>query len=180
MSSRLRQLTEMTFSKQGGQEYEFLSGKVRWAKLFTPSQYNKFTLDLCLDSESLGKVLELKKRGIKNSLKNDNGEYWITIASPARIDTKTGPKILPGPSVINKDGSPWDPQVGIGNDSDITVKVWVRKYKNPNNQRDEVAMRLYGVKVDTLVPFNPKADFDGTDHQRVQTEGLTEQVKNPW
>lgn len=168
----------MTFTKSGANhEYEYLSGKVRWAKLFVPSQYNKYTLDLNLDRESLGKMLELKKRGVKNTLKNVDGEYWVTLASPSRIDTKMGPKLLQPPSVVNKDGSEWDPKVGIGNDSDITCKVWVRKYTHQT--KEMVAVRLYGVKVDNLVPFNPRSDFDD-DRKRIQTEGLSEQTRKPW
>lgn len=162
---------------KGGQEYEYLSGKVKWAKLFMPSQFGKYSLDLNLDNESLGKVLEFKKRGIKNVIKNVDGEYWITLSSPAQIDTKMGPKIFPPPAVVNPDGSPWDIKVGVGNGSDITCKVWLRKYEVKG--KPAVAIRLYGVKVDNLVPFNPKADFED-DRKRIQTEGLSEKTRKPW
>lgn len=168
----------MSETKSGANhEYEYLSGKAKWAKFFVPSAYNKYTVDLNLDQESLGKVLALKKRGVKNVLKNEEGEYWITLSSPSRIDTKMGPKMMQPPGVVNADGSDWDPKVGVGNGSDITCKVWVRKYSHQG--KDMVALRLYGVKVDNLIPFNPRTDFDD-DRKRIQTEGLSEQVRKPW
>lgn len=163
----------------GKQEYEYLSGKARWAKFFVPSKYNKYCVDLCLDNASLGKALELKKRGIRNKIKNEDGEYWITLSTPSRIDTRTGPKVMQPPPVVNKDGSLWDPKVGIGNNSDITCKVWVRTYTNPNNLKSEIAIRLYGIKIDNLVAFSPQTDFED-DRNRIQTQGLVEQETQPW
>ena len=167
--------------KQGGQEYDFLSGKTgRWTHLFVPSAYSKYKLDLNLDTESLGKALDLKKRGIKNTISNKDGEYWITLSSPVSIDTKAGPRTIEPPAVINTDGSQWDPKVGIGEGSDVTCKVWIRKYKNPNNKKDEIALRLYGVKVDNLIPFDPRTDFEDSK-KRIQIEGLKEhQTAKPW
>lgn len=173
-------MTEVT---KGGYEYEYLSGKSgKHTQLFTPSIYNKYKIDLSLDNASLGKVLELKKRGIKNVIKNENGEYWLTISSPAKVDTRTGPRIIPPPAVVNPDGSDWDSKKGIGEGSDVTVKVWVRKYKNPNNQREEVALRLYGVKIDNLVNFDPKRDISpvGDAQKELKVRGLPEHGPQPW
>lgn len=162
----------------GQQEYDYLSGKVRWAKLFVPSQYNKYSLELNLDNASLGKALELKKRGIKNNIKNVDGEYWITLSSPSHIDTRMGPKIIQPPAVVNADGSDWDPKRGIGNGSDITCKVWIRKYQVQG--KDAIAVRLYGVKVDNLIEFNTAKDFANDDRKRIQTSGLTEHSPQQW
>lgn len=163
----------------GQQEYEYISGKARWAKFFVPSKFNKYAVDINLDNASLGKVLELKKRGIKNKIKKDEDGYWITLSSPSRIDTRTGPKVMQPPTVVNKDGSPWDPKIGIGNGSDVICKVWIRSYKNPSTQTPETAIRLYGVKIENHVPFNPKSDFED-DKNRLQSQGLVEQEPQIW
>src|SRR5215472_14492794 len=95
-------------------EFAYLSGKGRWAKFFVPSDYFKYTVDLSLDNKSLGVMFELKKKGIKNSIKNVDGEYRVTVSTPSQVETKTkGTVILEKPKVYNKDGSPWDPKMGI-------------------------------------------------------------------
>jgi len=171
----------MVFGGPGGQqEYEYLSGKVRWAKLFVPSIYNKYSLELNLDRESLGKALELKKRGIKNNIKNEDGEYWITLSSPSKIETRTGPKMQLPPAVVNIDGSDWDTKRGIGNGSDVTCKVWVRKYKIRSTDEDAIAIRLYGVKIDNLIEFNPSKDFPEGNKKAVQVSGLKEYKPQEW
>lgn len=162
----------------GQQEYEYLSGKARWAKLFVPSQYNKYSLELNLDNASLGKALELKKRGIKNNIKNEDGEYWITLSSPSRIETRMGPKMMQPPAVVNADGSDWDPKRGIGNGSDVTCKVWIRKYEVRGTPA--IAVRLYGVKVDNLVEYNTMKDIPVDSKKRVLVSGLTEHSPQPW
>lgn len=164
----------------GTQEYVYLSGKVWRAELFQASPYNKYNIKLNLDNPSLAIVLDLKKRGIKNVISKDDDGYWITLSSPSRIDTRKGPTIIEPPAVVNPDGSPWDRKTGIGDGSDVTCKVWVRKYKNPNNKQDEVAIRLFGVMVDNLVPFDPKRDFHDDARKRIQTDGLKDHGSNPW
>lgn len=163
----------------GQQEYVFLSGKAGWMHLFTPSQFNKYKIDLCLDNESLGKALELKKRGIRNNIKNENGEYWITLSSPSQIETLYGTKPMEPPAVVNPDGSPWDSTIGIGRGSDVTCKVWIRKYTPKPTNRESIAARLYGVKVDNLIEFNPKTDFEDSK-RRIKTEGLKEYKPKEW
>lgn len=169
----------MTEVVQGGQEYEYLSGKAGWSYLFTPSQYNKYKIDLYLDNASLGKVLELKKRGIKNVVKHEDDGYMITLSSPGSIQTKTGPRIMQPPAVVNADGSDWDPKKGIGRGSEVTCKIWIRKYKNPNNQREEIAIRLYGVKIDNYVAYDPRKDIPD-DRKRMKVEGLPEHGQQAW
>lgn len=136
------------------QEIIYLTGKIAWAKgLFSPSQFKKYSMKLCLDQPSLNLVLDLKKRGIQNDIvKNEDG-YWINLSRPSELNIRGMMKGIMPPVVINAKGEPWNPEVAIGDTSDVTCKVVVRNWTAPVGGRKGVAIRLESVRIDHLVEF---------------------------
>lgn len=158
---------------------EILYGKCRWAKLFSPSQYNKWSLELNLDPDSVTKVLELKRRGIRNVLKKDDEGYWITLSRNVTYKYLNQDKPNTPPVVLDKEGQPWNKDKGIGNGSDVAVKVIVKEYKVPGTIDGKgIAVRLDSVKVLNLVPFDMNKDFE--DDERDQVKGLDTAESKPW
>lgn len=158
-------------------EYVYLSGKGRWVKLFTPSQWNKYSLELNPDNPSLSIILDLKKRGIRNTIKKDDEGYWISLSRPSEISVKGQKRAMEPPAVTDNSDppNPWNKDKAIGNGSDIVCKVHVREYTVPLTGNKGLALRLEAVKVVTLAPYerdswpNPK-----------QIDGLAEQTMKPF
>lgn len=164
---------------RGKKTIEVLFGKIRWGKLFQPSVYNKYSLELNPDEESLSKCLEWKKMGIRNVIKKDDEGYWITLSRNATYKIGIQEKINNPPTVLNSEGHPWPKDVAIGNGSDVAVQVAVRTYKVPGTiDSHGTAIRLEGVKVLNLVEFDPNAVF--TRAERKQSEALDNAEIKPW
>lgn len=165
----------------GKTEYLFLVGKGRWCKFFAPSQYGKFSVEFAPDEASLSTLMELKKEGIRNVIKRDDeGVYRLNISRNSIIRTKGGADMANSPPVvIDKDGNPWNKDKGIGNDSDMTIKVAVRRYKVPMTGKEGVAIGLESVRIDNLIDFNPNTDWPESNAKK-QISGLAEQPKPPW
>lgn len=143
-----------------------LSGKSRWAWVqeFKPSKFGKWTIDLNLDDKSLSTVLDLKKQGVKNVLKKDDDGYWITLSRPVSVKIKGVPTVFTPVRVLEADGKTEYRGAGIGNGSDVTCKIEIRKYTVPVTKEKGVALRLETVRIDNLVPYTDestvKADKD--------------------
>lgn len=134
---------------------EVFFGKGRWCKLFTPSQYDKFSLEFYPDDDSLSRLLELKKRGIRNVISKTEDGYKVTLSRASQIKVEGKLRANTPPLVVDNEGKPWNPAVAIGNDSDLAVRVIVREYKLPMGQKGMgIALRLDGVKVLNLVEFD--------------------------
>jgi hypothetical protein len=163
--------------KVGSKESVVFYGKGRWAKLVVPSQFNKWTVEVCLDNESLSKVLELKKQGIKNNLKHDEDGTWITFSRNAEITIQGKMRPNTPPVVVDKDGNPWPRDVAIGNGSDLAVRCNVVSYKVPIINQQGIAVRLEAVKVLHLKEF----DNNSFDEKEIKQLGdLQEAEAKPW
>ena len=134
----------------------YMSGPVRWAKVFDHNrdkgeyapEGGQYTIDIGLDADDAKEVKKWnrlytgkkdEKAGLtyfqfkrKHTAFKNDGEL---------IEAWSGP-----PTVYDDEGNPWT--VGlIGNDSVCTVKLAV------NSVGSKTFVRLEGVRVDTLVPF---------------------------
>jgi hypothetical protein len=135
------------------QDYVYLSGKCKWAKgLFAPSAFKKYSVKLNLDNPSLSIVLDLKKQGVKNELIKDEDGYWVSLSRASEINVRGQLRAMLPPLAIDADGQPWNHNNQIGDGSDLTCKVAVRKWKSPFGV-EGIALRLESIRVDNLVPF---------------------------
>lgn len=148
----------------------YFSGKCTYAKLVHPDDmYNKWQLNLYFNDKSLEDFRALK---LKTHLKKDDDGYFAKISCPVQKLIKGVMKPFQAPKVFDKEGKPME-GILIGNGSDVTVKCELYQYSPPGSKERANAIRLTSVRVDSLVPYEPKRDF--TPEQAKAAEGLTDQ-----
>lgn len=157
----------------------YLQGKAKWTqKLFVPdAQYKCWSMVLYPNSESYDKILDMQKgseniEGILNVIKKDDEGYYITLKRPTEKVIKGKVNGFQPPIVLNKDGSPLI-NINIGNGSDVTTGLEYYTYKKPIGTKKGSAIRLFNVRVDNLVPYEPKKDMPAAQQKAV--EGLNAQ-----
>lgn len=160
-------------------EYLYFTGKCKWAKLATPDKFMKWSIMLFPNDESLTKI---KSLGLKNPIKADpsgDGER-VVFSRPVNKEIK-GRIVGFAPPVVmmkNQEGV-WmpEPNLLIGNGSDVTIKVDYYSYETPTKTKGYAA-RLSGVRVDNLVPYNPRSDMILEDAEAAS--GLDTQPEQLW
>lgn len=156
-------------------EEVYLKGKGKWIKAVVPDQlYNKWSVVLYPDTDSLEKVRELQLEGLKNRLRKDDEGYNVNFSRPVSKENKKSGQLMTfqPPKVVDKEGNPMD-GVAIGNGSDITIKLEVYSHAVPGSSKTAKAARLASIRVDNLIPFNKEKDF--TPEEAEQISGLKEQ-----
>lgn len=168
-------------------DWFYFHGKGSWAgKLTVPDMdYRCWSVKLHLHPDSVAQFNELKQpsagvEGILNELKQDDDGYYHVFRRPTVKewrDKSTGRMVeqaLTPPIILDNEGKPWDGR-GIGNGSDLTVKVERYKYNVPRKKDTKgTAIRLVSVMVNNLVPYDRK---DFTPAEEKQAQGLTEVTK---
>lgn len=158
-------------------EYIYLSGKGKWIRPNAPDPWGNWKMDLYPNEDSHNKILDLKTSqdgvsGIKNEVKKDPVDgYFITLRRPTQKVYKGKVQGFAPPIVLDKAGQPLR-DTPIGNGSDVTVKVAVYTHGTPGGGKAK-ALRWEALRVDNLVPFEPKKDF--AEDQEKQVRGLDEQ-----
>lgn len=148
----------------------YFTGKAKWARLITAdSEYQKWSMDLYFTPQSLDDFKALK---LKTHLKKDDDGYYARLSRPTQKMMRNVMTAFSPPKVFDKDGKPLE-GVMIGNGSDVTVKCELYKYTAPGSKEKQNAIRLESVRVDNLVPYEPKKDFDKVT--AAAAEGLTDQ-----
>jgi hypothetical protein len=126
-----------------------LKGKSKWDHVTSPGKFKKWTIDLCLDADSLSTVLQLKKDGVLNKLKHSDDGYWIALSRPVEIKQRDGTPLGMSPPVVrDKEGRLFAGRIADG--SDIVCYLDVRTYKNPTTGEPGMALRLTGVDIENL------------------------------
>ena len=151
-------------------DYMYLSGKSKWARLTQPNKWGKWAVDLYMDQENIAKVKALKAKGLMNKIKMDDDGEFCTLSRPTHKEFIPGTKEAMSPvAILGKDGNPVG-DVPIGNGSDLTCKMVVYPF-GPKGDR-KVAMRLEAVRIDNLIKFGSK-DFTAEESKTIS--GMAEQ-----
>lgn len=165
-------------------DHVYLQGKAKWAKLVQPdTKYGSaWSVVLYLTPESYAEVMKLKEttpkqKGIMNVIKKDEEGYNMTLKRPTSKEMKGKIVGFAPPEILEADGTSPLRNALIGNGSDITCKVQVYTYPDRLTGGKGTAIRLESVRVDNLIPFEMKRDFD--DEQTRQTKGLAEAPPQP-
>lgn len=169
-------MTVIDTYKSNRDTYEFFQGKIKWARLERVNDWGKWTCVLYPNAKSLERLRELQAEGVKNVIKKDDDGYFTTFSRP-------NTKLLKGKIIafepvkvvwkITPENPQGEPYVGIiGNGSDCTLKVEVYTHGTPGGGKAKAA-RLFSIRIDTLVPFNPDTQFSQAD--KVAVEGLSNQ-----
>jgi len=152
-------------------EFKFITGKLSWVKSLKPDpDFNCWSCTVHPNAESLETIRDLQADGVKNVLKKDEDGYYITFRRPIMKNMRGALVTFPPPEVIDKEGKPLnDP---IGNGSDGVLKLEVYTHGTPSGGRAKAA-RWLSLRVDNLVPFDIKEDFD--EEQKRAIKGLDKQ-----
>lgn len=134
--------------------YHYFSGTAKWAKLKTTNKFGKHSIDLYVDDATRKEIRALGTR--LNTKEDDDGFFYSFRRDPDRT-FRDGSKVGP-PTVVDKDGNPFDGL--IGNGSKVTIKLAVYDFPagEVNGQKWVAGRgsRLEAVRVDELVEY--KAD----------------------
>jgi len=142
-----------------------LQGKVKWAKVHQPNMFNKWSLDLYMNPESIEKF---KAMEVKNVLKKDEDGYYATFSRATIRKVRGRDVALSPPTVLDKDNIPTI--AAIGNGSDVTVKLQRYSYQVPQQPgKREYACRIEGIRIDNLVTYT---DASRTDEQIKDVKAL--------
>ncbi len=162
------------FTRGKSSDDVYLQGKVSWVKHITPNQWDKWSLTLHPNTESLEKIRDLQAEGLKNVIKKDEDGYYCSFSRPCTKLMRGAVVGLTPPVVMDKDGNPMD-GVAIGNGSDGTVKLEVYQHATPGGGKAKAA-RWVSLRIDNLIPFNPETDYP--EAQAELAEGLKDQKEH--
>ena len=160
-------------------EFVFLKGKLKWCRVHQPNKFGKWATDIYLSGDDLEKVRELQSQGMKNVLKKDEDGYYTTFSRPTSKELRgkiigyAPPEVLDGSQILPDGSNPPLRDVLIGNGTDATIKLEVYEHRVPGTDKKAKAARLLSIRVDNLVPFTVKRDFD--EDQERAIKGLQEQ-----
>lgn len=149
----------------------YISGKAKWVKAHAPDKFGKWSVVVYPDSASLVKIEELKKGGIKNVLKKDDDGYYMAFSRPTQRMIRGKVVGFAPPIITDKEGVPLE-GVLVGNGSDVTLKLETYGGNHITSGK-WLAARWAALRVDSLIPFTGKRDFD--EEQTKQVNGLDEQ-----
>lgn len=144
-------------------EFMYLRGKASWVRNQTLNEWGKWSMCLHPDEESLNKIYELKKEGLKNDVKKDDDGYYVYLSRLPTIRAKNRDIALKAPEIFDgtrpmPDGQGYAPLTAlVGNGSDVVVKMEV--YGFTHTGRKGKAMRWASMRVDNLVPYIPAKDL---------------------
>lgn len=152
-------------------DYVYFQGKCSWANhlVVADTQFNKWHVTLHFTPESLEKFRSLK---LKTHLKKDEDGYYAKLSRPTQKLIRGKMIAFNPPLIFDKENKPLV-NTQIGNGSDVTIKCELYQYTPPGSKTRENAIRLESMRVDNLVPYEPKRDY--TEEQAKAAEGLADQ-----
>lgn len=152
-------------------DYVYIQGKLSWVKTQVPNEWGKWTCTIHPNQASLELIRELQTEGVKNVLKKDDDGYYTTFSRPTQRMIKGKVIGLAPPELMQPDGKSPLTGVLVGNGSDGTVKLETYYHGTPGGGKARAA-RLHSIRIDNLIPFELKRDFDPAQQEMVK--GLDE------
>jgi hypothetical protein len=154
----------------------YLSGKAKYVRLDTLDKFGKYSFLLYLDETSKAEWAKLKASGVKNGSKIDDEGEFVRLSRPPKKEFRGVETLLPMPEIVDSEGKPWVRDTWIGNGSDVTAKLVHYTFKDKFSGVPGAAIRLEGIKVHNLVPYQPT---DRTPEEQKRVEGL-DTAQQPW
>jgi hypothetical protein len=149
----------------------YIQGKVSWFRAKTVNKWNKYSVQIHPNPKDLDVIRDLQGEGLKNVIKKDDDGYYVNFTRPVTKEFKSGKIVAFTPvEVFDKDGNPFDGNVGNG--SDATLKIEVYEHETPGGGKAKAA-RWVSARIDNLVPF--EVEKDGFEEQKEALKGLKEQ-----
>ena len=147
--------------------FVFVKGKTKWFRSHLPDPWNKYKHVLYPDQESLELLRDLQAQGMKNPIKKDEDGWYVTLSRPASKEIRGKVVGFTPPEVLMADGVTPLRDTMVGNGSDVTTKLEVYKHKTPGGG-EAVAARWLSSRIDNLIPFDGKKDFDEGEQRAVK------------
>lgn len=152
-------------------EHIYIQGKVDWFRPKVPNKWNKWSVQIHPNDKGLEIIRDLQAEGLKNMIKKDDNGYFTSFSRPVTKETAAGRILSFTPvEVFDKDGKPFDGNVGNG--SDATLKIEVYQHATPGGGKAKAA-RWVSARIDNLIPFESARDLN--DYEKEASEGLKEQ-----
>jgi hypothetical protein len=150
-----------------------------------PFGQSKWSIVLYPNQQSLSTIKEMQKgdsntAGIRNTLGMDDDGYYMRFQRQQHRLVRGQNYAYTRPEARDAQNMPMDGDTLIGNGSDVTIKLEKYRHNTPTGKK-AYAVRWEAIKVDNLVPFNPKEDyvtreneqFAGLEKQPAQVPGVT-------
>jgi len=153
----------------------YLQGKAKWVRVSVPDMYGKYAMVLYPNEESLNKIKKLKEiktvngkqyEGIKNRLRRDEDGDSMSFSCPSEKMVKGVRRLYAAPMILDENNLPIS--TGVGNGSEVTIKLETYSYNPPGNKMGGTAARLVSVRVDKLVPYDPKISDNMRDPKEIR------------
>lgn len=157
-------------------EYIKIPGKLSWVKTSNPNKWHKWTVTVHPTPDGLELVRNLQADGVKNVLSKDEDGWKVTFSRPTSKEIKGKVVGLVPPEVFQADGVTPLRDILVGNGSDGVVKLEVYTHGIPGSDKKAKAARFLSLRIDNLIPFELKRDFD-EDGQRA-AEGLDKDLNS--
>lgn len=154
-------------------ENVYITGKLSWVRHITPNAWNKWTVTVHPNAESLEIIRDLQTQGLKNVIKKDDDGWCVTFSRQTSKEMKGKIQGFEPPIVLTKEGKLLGKEA-IGNGSDGVVKLEVYRHKVPGTDKMAKAARWVALRIDNLVPYEKNRDFD-----EAQTEMAKDLDKQP-
>lgn len=162
----------------------YVTGKLSWLTYENLDKYDKWSVVVHPNPESLEVLRDLQSQGMKNNMKKDEDGYFMRFSRVPQKTTARGktlvfkpPKVLDGTKPDGKGGFMPIEGIRIGNGSTGVVKINVYEHPTPQGGKS-VACRFESARIDDLVPFEAARDF--TDDEKANVQGLAEQPEALW
>lgn len=140
-----------------------LQGKAGWSHLDTPDTMftpeGKWSQQITLTDKSYTDILELKKEGLRNTIKSTEDGYSVTFSRPTQKLYQGRLKAFEPPMIEDKDGNPLPRSTRFGHGSDITLTIEAYYTRPRPTAEYNVNARLASVRIDNLVPYT-RLDYD--------------------
>ena len=149
--------------------FGYIKGKCKWAKLLEPDDYDKFSINIIPDTESLDnhriifdelidkakqEVLDAGKKvnGVADYVKEEeDGTEFLSFKLPS-TNYEGNPNKIDIYNVHGKKEPDWDKLVGNG--SLVKIKYMAKPYYMASTKMVGVSLRFYAVQIIDLVEYS--------------------------
>jgi hypothetical protein len=150
-------------------EYITIRGKCKWCKNdIADTKFKRegvWSVDIYPIAEDLHIFEELTKHGIRNVVKTDEDGQHMRFYRETQKEFRGKVTALQPPTVEDKDGKPLPRSTRIGNGSDVTITLQLRKWEG--RWGNGAAVRWMALRIDNLAEFNRDAYPDKEQRKAV-------------
>lgn len=145
-------------------EYLIIEGTAKFTHLFEPDEkFSKWSINQYISMDDVTRMLDLQTQGVKNTLKKDEGGYYVNFGRPVDKKNADGKVIrrFDPPRVVDKDGNLLDRNTRIAAGTKVATRLELYEHGTPTGKKAK-ALRLDSVKILDLVEWVPPPKDENT------------------